>query len=220
MPRGYTILDRAFTPDDVELTLCERGPEIVIRAHNIDLMSNRMHGSEEVMAELVRCETPGAQVLVGGLGMGYTLRAALDQLPEGGQVTVCELMNAVVDWNRSHLGELADFPLEDRRTTLVVADIADYLRDTPETWDCILLDVDNGPQAFTQQKNAHLYLDRGLNITRMALRPGGAVAFWSAFEDREFSRRFKKAGFAVEEHQVRARGVDRGPWHWVYVGHR
>ncbi len=218
--RGYTIIDRAHTPDDVELTLCERGPEIAILAHNIVLMSNRMHGSEVELAALGKATRKGAKVLVGGLGLGYTARAALDLLPPGGEVTVCELMPAVVDWNRSHLGHLAHFPLDDPRLALVVEDVAALLRDTPETWDAILLDVDNGPAAFTQQDNDKLYAERGLNITRMALRPGGVVAFWSAFEDRDFGRRMKKAGFRVEAHQVRARGVDRGPWHWIYVGRR
>ena len=218
--RGYTILDTAYTPDDVELTLCERGDELVIRAHNTDLMSNRMHGSEEAMAELARTARRGGRVLVGGLGLGYTLRAALEELPPEGTVTVCELMPAIVDWNRQRLGHLAAYPLEDRMVELVVADVADLLRETPETWDSILLDVDNGPRSFTQRKNEDLYADRGLNICRMALRPNGIVAFWSAFEDREFERRMKRAGFSVEAHQVRARGVDRGPWHWIYVGSR
>lgn len=216
--RGYTLLDTARTPDGVELTLCERGPEIVIRAHGIDLMSNRMHGSEARMAALARATRKGARVLVGGLGMGYTTRAALDLLPEGGAVTVCELVPAVVDWNRQRLGHLANFPLDDPRLSLVVGDVASLLRDTPGAWDTILLDVDNGPRAFTEETNAQLYADGGLSVTRRALRPGGVAAYWSAFEDRDFGRRLRKAGFRAEEHKVRARGVDRGPWHWVYVG--
>jgi len=216
--RGYTLLDTARTPDGVELSLCERGPELVIRAHGIDLMSNRMHGSEAQMAALARCPREGARVLVGGLGMGYTARAALDLLPAGGSVTVCELVPAVVDWNRVRLGHLAGHPLRDPRLSLVVGDVAALLRDTPGAWDSILLDVDNGPRAFTEEANAKLYASGGLGVTRRALRGGGAVAYWSAFEDREFARRLARAGFRAEEHKVRARGVNRGPWHWVYVG--
>jgi spermidine synthase len=216
--RPYQIIDVAYTPDDIELTLCERGPELVIRQHGIDLMSNRMFGSEQEMAALAGFSRPGSEVLVGGLGMGFTLRAVLDMLPERGRVTVCELMQAVVTWNEGRLGPIAGHPLKDPRASLIVADVGDVLRRWPGRWDAILLDVDNGPQAFTQEANESLYTVRGMNIARSALAPRGTLAVWSAFEDREFQRRMGKAGFVVEAHQVRGRGVDRGPWHWVYVG--
>jgi spermidine synthase len=207
----------ATLPDGGALSLLLRDTEWLIRANGRDLMSSRMHGSEEEMARLVRVERAGARVLVGGLGLGFTLRAALDTLPEAGRCTVVELIQAVVDWNRGPLGPLANHPVNDPRTDVIVADIATVLRGSKSRWDAILMDVDNGPAAFTQDSNNDLYTVEGLISVRRALAPGGAVAVWSAFDDLNFEKRMRRAGFRTELHRVRARG-DRGPKHFIYVG--
>jgi spermidine synthase len=210
---------RAPTPDGTVLSLHRRGTEWVIRADGRDLMSNRMHGSEEEMARRVRLSaTPGGRLLVGGLGMGYTLRAALDALPPGCRCTVAELSEAVLAWNRGPLGDLAGRPLDDPRVDVVLGDITRVLWSGEGVWDVVLLDVDNGPGAFTQVANGGLYDMAGLQRTRRALRRGGALAVWSAFEEPQFETRLRKAGFAVEVHRVRARGSAGGPRHLIYVG--
>ena len=209
--------DSALLPDGGKLTLLRRDTEWLIRANGRDLMSSRMHGSEEEMAKLVRSDRVGARVLVGGLGLGFTLRAALDLLPENGRCTVVELIPAVVQWNRGPLGPLANHPVDDPRTDVIVEDIATILHGSRRRWDAILLDVDNGPAAFTQDSNNDLYTVDGLMTLRNALVPGGAVAVWSAFDDLNFEKRMRRAGFRTELHRVRARG-DRGPKHFIYVG--
>ncbi|MDP2309283.1 MAG: spermidine synthase [Pseudomonadota bacterium] len=215
----WVLLDTAATPDGTPLTLNQRGTELVIRAGGRDLMSSRMHGSEEAMAALAKPDNrPDARILVGGLGMGFTLRAALGVLPAGGTCTVAELVPAVVDWNRGTLGPLAGHPLDDPRARLRIEDVRDVLRTTPDTWDSILLDVDNGPDAFTQPENDALYTLKGLQRARMALRRGGVLAVWSAYESPEFPKRLQKAGFRPESHRVRARAEGKGPRHVIYIG--
>lgn len=215
--KPWVLLDTAWTPQDTELSLWQRDTEIVIRADGRDLMSNRMHGSEEQMASLSRATRHGAKVLVGGLGMGYTLRAALEA-NKSCRVTVVELSEAVVAWNRGPLGHLAGNPLDDPRTELIIGDVGDTLIATPGKWDAILLDVDNGPSAFTQPANERLYGVPGLNRARMALRQPGTLVVWSAYEDREFERRLGKAGMRVRVARVRARGGSGGPKHVIFVG--
>ncbi len=214
----WTLLDTAWTPQDTELTLWMRGREFVIRADGYDLMANSAHGSEQVMARMARIERPGARVLVGGLGMGYTLRAVLDELPEGARVTVAELSEAVLRWNQEMLGPLSGSPLEDPRVDVVIGDVGDVLQSTPGEWDAILLDVDNGPQAFTMPANERLYGVQGLNITRMALRSPGTLVVWSAFDDAEFVRRLGRAGLMVRVARVPAH-VDRGADHFLFLGY-
>ncbi len=217
--KDWECLEVAHTPQYQELSLWQRDNELVIKASGRELMSNRMHGSEEAMAEMAASKRPGARVLVGGLGMGYTLRSALNQLPKGGRVTVAELSEAVVAWNRGPLiGPLAKNPLDDPRTDLVVGDVAELLVRTPDTWDAILLDVDNGPDAFTQPGNAQLYGVNGLNRTRMALRKGGILAVWSAFDAPDFPRRMERAGLEVRVEHVRALPNSGGPRHVIYLG--
>ncbi len=221
----WVTLASSTTPDGTPLTLDQRGVELVIRAGGKDLMSSRMHGSEEAMAALARpsplptgAARPDARILVGGLGMGFTLRAALGVLPPGGRCTVAELVPAVVEWNRGPLGPLAGNPLDDPRATLRVEDVREVLRTTPDTWDSILLDVDNGPDAFTQPGNDALYTVAGLHRARSALRRGGVLAVWSAYEAPEFLKRLQKAGFRPESHRVRARAEGKGPRHVIYLG--
>ncbi len=215
-------LDRAETDDGAEVSLHRRGEEYVIRAGGRDLMSSRMHGSEEVLAELgcrdaARLKQP--RVLVGGLGMGFTLRAALDLLPGHAEVVVCELLEAVVGWNRRLLAALADRPLDDVRVTVEVADVLAYMRRAQGSLDAVLMDVDNGPAAFTCEDNVAIYEEAGLRAAREALRPDGVLAFWSSYGDDAFRRRLIRCGFTVTTRTVRAR-IKKGPRHTIFVATR
>jgi spermidine synthase len=217
----WELLGRAPIPGDEEMTLMRRGSEYVLLAGGKNLMSSRMHGSEEGFAT-IGCararllETP--RVLIGGLGMGYTLRAALDALPADATVVQAELVPGVVDWNRGPLADLAGRPLEDRRVVVEVGDVAEVLRAGVGRYDAVLLDVDNGPRAFSQSGNGALYGDAGLAMIGAALRPGGVLAVWSAFADRKFEHRMRYAGFEVETHGVPARLRGGGPLHTIFVG--
>lgn len=221
--KPWELLGQTRTPDGSDMTLMRRDHELVILANGKPLMSSRMHGSEEALA-LVACrhartlEHP--RVLVGGLGMGFTLRATLDLLPAGAEVVVAELVPAVVEWNRGPLGPLAGHPLKDRRVHVELGDVAETLRASTGRFDAVLLDVDNGPAAFTASDNAGLYDDRGLAAARAALKTSGVLAVWSAWEDRKFEQRLRYGGFTVEVERVRARLKKGGPRHTIFVGRR
>jgi spermidine synthase len=159
-------------------------------------------------------------VLVGGLGMGFTLRATLNHLPQDASVVVAELIPAVVEWNRGPLGPLADHPLKDRRVRVESADVAVVMRSSTNAYDAILLDVDNGPAAFATAGNAALYGDAGLAAAHAALKDGGVLAVWSAREDRKFEQRLRYAGFRVHVERVRARLKKGGPRHTIFIGER
>jgi spermidine synthase len=178
-----------------------------------------MHGSEQALASLAlrRLRVPDACVLVGGLGMGFTLRATLDLLPEDATVVVAELVPAVVEWNRGALGTLAGHPLRDARVRVEFGDVADTLQSSPGGFDAVLLDVDNGPDAFTATTNARLYNDQGLAAARDALKRGGVLAVWSAWEDRRFEQRLRYAGFIVDIERVRGRLKKGGPKHTIFL---
>ena len=204
------------------MSLTRQGSEYVILAGGKPLMSSRMHGSEEALAALGCREARRRDqpcVLVGGLGMGFTLRATLDLLPAHAIVVVAELVPAVVDWNRGVLGPLAGHPLKDERVSVAVGDVADTLRASRQRFDAVLLDVDNGPAAFTASHNTRLYDDNGLAAARTALKDGGVLAVWSAWEDRRFEQRLRHAGFAVQVERVRARLKKGGPRHTIFLGH-
>jgi spermidine synthase len=215
------LLGQARTPGETDLTLIRRDREYVILADGKPLMSSRMHGSEEALAMFgcrqarIRAQ---AHVLVGGLGMGFTLRATLDQLQPDAAVVVVELLPAVVEWNRGPLGPLAGHPLTDRRVRVEVADVAQVLRSSPSRFDAVLLDVDNGPTAFTASDNAGLYDNHGLAAARAALTDGGVLAVWSAWDDRKFEQRLRYAGFIVEVQRVRGRLKKGGPRHVIFLG--
>jgi spermidine synthase len=217
----WELLGEARTPEGTHMTLTRRGSEYMILADGKDLMSSRMKGSEEELARL-GCErareTEGACVLVGGLGMGFTLRATLDVMPGDATVVVAELMPIVVTWNRGPLGPLAARPLDDRRTKLELGDVAVTLREGRARFDAVLLDVDNGPAAFTQASNSGLYDNAGLAMVRDSLKPGGVLAVWSAWDDRKFEHRLRHHGFAIETHRVRARLHKGGPHHTIFLG--
>jgi spermidine synthase len=205
------------------MKLTRRGNENMILANGKSLMSSRMHGSEEAMATLAcrRVQTlKQPNVLVGGLGMGFTLRATLDFLPPDAKVIVAELVPAVADWNRGPLGPLAGQPLKDRRVRVHVGDVAVTLSSGSAQFDAVLLDVDNGPAAFTSSDNARLYDDTGLATAHAALKIGGVLAVWSAREDRKFEQRLRYGGFRVEVERVRARLKKGGPLHTIFLGHK
>ena len=216
----WETLGKERAPDGGELILYRRGGEFMIRVDGRELMSSRTHGSEDVLAELACAglkDLEAPRVLVGGLGLGFTLRAALDVLPSAARVVVAEIVPAVVEWNRGPVGPLAGRPLEDHRVAVVVKDVGAVLRRTKERFDAILLDVDNGPAALTRKGNHGLYVETGLVATRAALRPGGVLAVWSAAPDDVFVRRLERARFAVSTHVVPARGIGGGPKHTVFL---
>ena len=219
--KPWELLGQTRTPEGEEMTLTRHGSEYVILASGQSLMSSRMHGSEEALATFAcgRARTLEEPcVLVGGLGMGFTLRATLDLLPPDATVVVSELVPAVVDWNRGPLGPLARHPLKDKRVVVDVDDVAATLRSSPGRFDAVLLDVDNGPAAFTASHNAGLYDDRGLAAARAALKPGGILAVWSSREDRRFEQRLRYGGFNVTVERVRGRLKKGGPRHAIFLG--
>ena len=221
--KPWELLGETRTPDGSLMALMRRDREHVILANGKPLMSNLMHGSEEALASLActRVRTrPQPCVLVGGLGMGFTLRATLDALPADASVIVAELLPAVVEWNRGPLAPLAGEPLKDPRVTVLQNDVAETMRASEGRFDAMLLDVDNGPSAFTESANAELYTDRGLASARTALKSGGVLAVWSAREDRKFEQRLRYNGFRVEVSRVRARLKKGGPRHTIFLGYR
>lgn len=218
--KPQTVLDRSTTPDGKEILLYERDGTFTIRVDGLELMSSRAHGSEEEMATLALAEVGATSphILVGGLGMGFTLRAVLDGLCATGRVTVAELLPEVVRWNRNHLGHLAGEPLDDPRVSLVVNDVAHVIASSKRAFDAILLDVDNGPAALTDQRNEKLYRTRGLEIAHRSLRRGGVLVVWSASPDRPFERALRQTGFSVRTETVRARRGTKGPKHTIFIG--
>ncbi len=200
--RPWEIIDREPVPDDDgTLYLAARGSEYAIHVDGRELMSNRLHGSEDALAEYA-CDLldklDDARILVGGLGMGFTLAAALRNLGSGGHVTVAELLPAVVRWNHEYVGRAAGYPLRDPRVTVFVGDVADLVEDSPTPWSAILLDVDNGPSSLTRPTNGWLYTRKGIQAAKRALIPGGVLGIWSAFGSARLTRFLRKEGFEVE----------------------
>ena len=217
------LIGQTLTPNGIDMKLTRRANEYIILANGKSLMSSRMHGSEEALATLAcrRVRTMEQPcVLVGGLGMGFTLRATLDFLPPDAMVIVAEIVPAVVEWNLGPLGPLAGQPLKDRRVRVDVGDVAATLRSGPGRFDAVLLDVDKSPAAFTSSDNARLYDDRGLAAARAALKIGGVLAVWSARDDRKFEQRLRYGGFTVEVERVRARLKKGGPRHTIFLGQK
>ena len=217
------LLGESLTPDGTDLKLARRDREYIILANGKSLMSSRMHGSEEALA-ILACRKARTMdqpsVLVGGLGMGFTLRATLDLLPQNARIVVAELVPAVVEWNRGALGPLARHPLEDKRVQVEVNNVTITISRTPGKFDAVLLDVDNGPSAFATSSNKQLYADGGLAAAHTALKSGGILAVWSAREDRKFEQRLRYAGFRVEVEQVRGRLKKGGPRHTIFLAHK
>jgi len=220
----WTLLDSTQVPGNGgELRLYQRNNEFSIKIMGRgELMNSRMHDSENALAEhtcarLVDCAKP--QLLIGGLGMGFTLAAALRHLSDQAQVIVAELVPAVVAWNRGPLGDRAGHPLRDPRVTVSETDVARLLMAGEQTYDAILLDVDNGPEGLTRKENDWLYSINGLNEAYTALRPRGVLAVWSAGPDKNFLHRLRKVGFEVDEMRVRAHG-SKGARHTIWFASR
>lgn len=215
------LLDTARIPGEGrELSLYQQGEDFVIRiVHGQELMTTRAHGSEDALAEIAcrevaRRERP--RVLIGGLGMGFTLASALRHLGHDAEIVVAELVPAVVEWNRGPLGEKAGHPLRDKRVTVHEVDVSTILKAQLRSFDAILLDVDNGPDGLTREGNHWLYSRDGLSAAYQALRPKGVLAVWSAGPDRAFIKRLGMTGFEVDEVPVRAhRG--KGARHLIWV---
>jgi spermidine synthase len=213
------LIGTANVPGGVELKLYRRGGDFMIVLDRNELMSTRMNGSEIALAEMT-CERLRGQksphLLIGGYGMGFTLRAALAILDTKSQVTVAELVPEIIQWARGPMAELAAGCLDDPRVRLVEDDVALLIETGDATYDAILLDVDNGPDGLTRLENDRLYSNRGLAAARAALRPGGVLAIWSAAPDNVFARRLAQAGFIVDEVAVRARTNGKGPRHVIW----
>jgi spermidine synthase len=220
----WEFLDSAPVPGSkTELRLYKRGEEFSIRLDRCELMNSRMHGSEDALAGMACARVADRRrprVLIGGLGMGYTVTAALQRLPADGQVVVAELVPAVVKWTRGPLADLAGRPLQDERVAIREVDVAEILRAERGAYDAILLDVDNGPEGLTRKGNDWLYSRAGLGAAFAAIRPGGVLAVWSVSPDRAFVERMRETGFEVDEVQVRSRGGRKGTRHTIWLGGR
>ena len=214
-------LDTAQIPGGGELKLMQRGGDYSIMSGSIELMNSRLYGSEVALFRLAWAkvaERQAPRLLIGGLGMGFTLRAALADLPKDAKVAVAELVPAVIDWARGPLKGLFGDSLDDPRVRLVRGDVADLLRDASPAYDAILMDVDNGPDGLNRDANDSLYSIAGLAMTRKAVKTGGVLAVWSAGPDQAFQGRMRRAGFAVTEHRVGASPSGKGPRHIIWVG--
>lgn len=217
------LIATAQVPGGAELRLFRRGGDFMIVLDSNELMSTRMSGSEEALATMTiaRLNTrPAPHLLIGGYGMGFTLRAALAQLDASAQVSVVEIVPEIIEWARGPMAALAAGCLDDSRVTLIRGDVAEAIARGAGRYDAILLDVDNGPDGLSRDANDRLYSSRGLATSRAALRPGGVLAIWSAAPDKAFARRLADAGFAVEEVAVRARSNGKGPQHVIWFGTR
>ncbi|MBB5537963.1 MnmC family methyltransferase [Rhizobium giardinii] len=217
----WTHIDTAIMPDGGgELRLKQRGSEFSIMLGTIELMNSRLSGSEEQLARLsygrIR-NRPRPHMLIGGLGMGFTLRAALAELPADGRVTVGELVPAVVGWARGPMAEVFGGCLDDPRVTIREGDVGRLIQSAASAYDAILLDVDNGPEGLTRKANDDLYTVAGLRAARRALRPNGVLAVWSSAPDAGFTRRLRDAGFVVEELKVRASTRGGGARHVIWM---
>ncbi|WP_353229969.1 spermidine synthase [Novosphingobium sp.] len=220
---GHDQIASATVPDGALLRLVQRGDAFTILLDRTELMSTRASGSEEALATMT-CDRlrgrPAPDLLVGGYGMGYTLRAALAVLDVDASVTVAELVPEVIDWARGPMAALTAGCLDDPRVTLVGDDVAMLIDAARDGYDAILLDVDNGPEGLTRRINDHLYTAQGLDAARAALKPGGVLAVWSAFPDPAFARRLADAGFAVTETPVSEGGDDEEALHMIWFAQR
>lgn len=216
------LLDGATTPEGTPITLHEHDGVISIRVGGTELMSTRQHHSEERLAE-VACaglrDRGRAAVLIGGLGLGFTLREALAQLGPDATVVVAELVPAVIAWNRNPAYRLAADVIDDPRVNVVAGDVADVLAASRGRFDAIMLDVDNGASGLTAAANDGLYVPRGLGAARAALSSGGRLAVWSADHDPRFVARLEEAGFTVDVVKARTHPTG-GSWNWIFVGTR
>ncbi len=217
----WSLIDKTTVPGDGgELRLMQRGAEFSIMSGAIELMNSRSNGSERSLATLACArleDRPKPHLLIGGFGMGFTLRAALERLGPEAKVTVCELVPAVIAWARGPMSQTSGACLTDPRLTLLEGDVGDVIGSARSGYDAILLDVDNGPEGLSRKANDRLYDHRGLLAARGALRPGGILAVWSSAPDANFTRRLNRAGYAVDEVRVRASAKGRGAHHVIWM---
>ena len=215
----WECIDRAEVPGlGDELVLFKRNDEYSIRTGGFELMNSRMHGSEDALSALTlkKISNPSPKLLIGGLGMGYTLSAALKSLNNKGEIHVAELVPAVVHWNREHLGHLAGHPLSSAGVRIFEADVAHIIKKSSELYDAILLDVDNGPEGLTRKDNDQLYSNRGLAAAKKALKPSGILAVWSSGPSNMFTKKLEKEGFKVEVRLIHARQSKKGGRHTIW----
>jgi spermidine synthase len=212
-------LGTAHVPGGNALDLYSRGDDFMIVLERNELMSTRMNGSEIALAEMTIARlsdnTP-PHILIGGYGMGFTLRAALAMLGQKANVTVAELVPEIIAWARGPMMTMTGGCLDDERVELIMGDVGAVIRSNANAYNAILLDVDNGPDGLTRRGNDSLYSMVGLEAARRALRSGGILAIWSAAPDRKFSERLRQGGFVVEEVAVRARTNGKGPRHVIW----
>jgi len=220
----WVLLASTTVPGDgAEMRLYRRGAEFSIRVGPHELMNSRVHASEEALAEIacdVLSDRENARILIGGLGMGFTLAAVLSHVGPRAAVDVAELVPAVVAWNRDQMAEINGAALADRRVTVHESDVAMIIGRDKNAYDAILLDVDNGPSALTSKSNERLYGAAGLTAAHASLRPRGVLAVWSADHDPSFTKRLRQAGFDVEEHPVRSRGRSGGSRFLIWIARR
>lgn len=220
--KPFELLGEAHAPDGTLLTLHRHDGSYVLRVDGIELMSSRRSNSEVRLAQLA-CEPlqgrEGVRVLIGGLGLGFTLVEALRLLGPDASIVVVEIVQAVIDWNRDPRFALAGAALEDPRVTVACADVAAVMAENPGAYDAVMLDVDNGAESLTTSGNAHLYADAGIRQAVAALRPGGTLAYWSASADTRFLKALRRAGLEVESHRVRAHST-AGGFHMLFVARR
>jgi spermidine synthase len=212
-------LDTGLIPGGGELKLKRRGAEFSIRLGNNELMNSRLSGSEEAMATLSAERLKGRKaphVLIGGLGMGFTLKAALGAFDPKSKIVVAELVPAVIAWAHGPMAELFGDCLADPRVTIAQSDVRDLIAAAPARYDAILLDVDNGPEGMTRKSNDRLYDTQGLELSLAALRPGGVLAVWSMGPDAEFAKRLKRTGVFVEEIGIKAHRGRSGTRHIIW----
>ncbi|MBY0610677.1 MAG: spermidine synthase [Beijerinckiaceae bacterium] len=213
------LIGTAAIPGGEELRLFRRGGDFMIVLDRNELMSTRMSGSENALALMTheRLGKRNAQRwLIGGYGMGFTLRAALGVLDDAAEITVAELVPGIIEWARGPMAKIAAGCLDDRRVQLFEGDVADPIRNSDDRYDTILLDVDNGPDGLTRDNNGWLYTTTGLGAANRSLKHGGILAIWSAAPDAAFGTRLRRAGFRVEEASVRARDNGKGPKHVIW----
>ncbi len=218
--KPWKLLDTAPVPDGHgELKLYQHDQDFTIKVDYIELMNSRVHGSEDALAELTVKRLTGKRpkrILIGGLGMGFTLAKALSVLGPDDRVDIAELSPAVVEWNRTYLGHLTGNPLDDPRVTLIVGDVMNEMRSNQRSYDAVLLDVDNGPEGLTKEDNNRLYSGNGLKAAFQALRSDGIFSVWSSGDSDVFTERLKKSNFIVDKWQVRERANGKGAKHMIW----
>ncbi len=218
--KPFEFLEEARAPDGTALTLHRHDGSYILRVNGVELMSTRRSNSELRLAELVCAplsDHPGARVVIGGLGLGFTLQAALRLLTPDARIVVVEIVQAVIDWNRDPRYALAGAAMDDPRVEVVRDDVANVLRDNPGGFDAIMMDVDNGAESLTTASNAQLYMDAGIRQAIAAMAPGGALAYWLADADPRFAKALRRAGLEVETQRVRAH-TTAGGYYTLYVG--